>query len=593
VSMAEIAESAKEGLLALAAGTGLQVLAAMFDEDVTRLCGPDGKHNPGRAGYRHGSEAGSVTLGGRRIPVTRPRVRAADGSGELHLPSYDLFSSTEILSQMAMEKMLAGLSSRRYGHGLEPAGRVVEAQAAATSKSAVSRRFVAATETALEQLMTRRLDELDLVAFMADGVHFGEHTCVVALGIDIDGVKHPLAIEEGSTENATLVTELITGLRDRGLDVTMPILAVPDGSKALSRAVKDVFDQPLIQRCQQHRSCKESTCCVGGRGVRRGCRGGQQVAAGAVAGWRWRGHVPGLAEERAGFADGVADGGPADVQEAGQHVHRAQAPLVEDGQQDAFTVADLLVEDTAAGFGLAGAAAPLIAEAFGLGGLQGGEPLDELLQAGTVEPGQRRVRELVDDLGPLGRGVAVEERAERLRGGKTDWRRAGGVAVIFEGFPGFPDQVSDAGGGDFEQVGEHVHGARLPLVEEGEQDAGGVVEQRPGAKVAGGPAGAAAALLAIALLGAGGLKRGQRGAQSGQFGAGHPGQPLIAQLAEHLLATAGRAGALASGAFADGRAARRRVEGVVPGGVGGVPPQRQGAEALLADRDASGVVARI
>jgi putative transposase len=253
VSMAEIAESAKEGLLALAVGTGLQVIAAMFGEDAERLCGPAGKHNRDRAGYRHGTEAGSVTLGGRRVPVTRPRVRAADSSGELHLPSYDLFSSTEILSQLALERMLAGLSSRRYARGLEPAGQVVEAQTASTSKSAVSRRFVAATETALAELMTRRLDDLDLVAFMVDGVHFGESTCVVALGIGIGGIKHPLAVEEGSTENATLVTDLITGLRDRGLDVTRPILAVLDGAKALTRAVKDVFDQPLIQRCQQHK----------------------------------------------------------------------------------------------------------------------------------------------------------------------------------------------------------------------------------------------------------------------------------------------------------------------------------------------------
>jgi putative transposase len=253
VSMAEIAESAKEGLLALAVSTGLQVMTAMFEEDVARLCGPDGKHNPGRAGYRHGTEAGSVTLGGRRLAVTRPRVRAADGSGELHLPSYDLFGATEVLGRLAMEKMLAGLSSRRYEYGLEPAGQAVEQAAAATSKSAVSRRFVAATETALAELMSRRLDELDLVAFMAGGVHFGEHTCVVALGIGIDGVKHPLAVEEGSTENATVVTDLITGLRDRGLDVTKPVLAVLDGAKALSSAVKAVFDKPLIQRCQQHK----------------------------------------------------------------------------------------------------------------------------------------------------------------------------------------------------------------------------------------------------------------------------------------------------------------------------------------------------
>ena len=253
VSMAGIAESAKEGLLALAVGTGLQVMAAMFAEDAGRLCGPEGRHNPDRAGYRHGAGAGSVTLGGRRVAVTRPRVRAADGSGELRLPSYDLFSGTEILGKMALEKMLAGLSSRRYVRGLEPAGTAVEEAATATSKSAVSRRFVTATETALAELMSRRLDDLDLVAFMVDGVHFGEHTCVVALGIGIDGVKHPLGVEEGSTENAAVVTDLITGLRERGLDTSKPVLAVLDGAKALSKAVKDVFDKPVIARCQQHK----------------------------------------------------------------------------------------------------------------------------------------------------------------------------------------------------------------------------------------------------------------------------------------------------------------------------------------------------
>ena len=285
VSMAEVVESAKEGLLALAVGTGLQVMAAMFDEDVARLCGPDGMHNPERAGYRHGTGAGSVTLGGRRLPVTRPRVRAADGSGELRLPSYDLFSGTEILGKMALEKMLAGLSSRRYERGLEPAGTAVQDAACATSKSAVSRRFVAATETALAELMSKRLDDLDLVAFMADGVHFGEHTCVVALGIGIDGVKHPLGVEEGSTENAAVVTDLITGLRDRGLDTSKPILAVLDGAKALSKAVKDVFDKPVIHRCQQHRSRKVSKWCFGpGRYAFVSCDSGKYRRRGRVAG---------------------------------------------------------------------------------------------------------------------------------------------------------------------------------------------------------------------------------------------------------------------------------------------------------------------
>ena len=101
--------------------------------------------------------------------------------------------------------------------------------------------------------MAAELSELDLVALMVDGVHFGEHCCVVALGIGGDGTKHPLALVEGSTENTTLVTELIVGLRERGLDVTRPILVVLDGSKALRRAVVDVFDHPVIQRCQLHK----------------------------------------------------------------------------------------------------------------------------------------------------------------------------------------------------------------------------------------------------------------------------------------------------------------------------------------------------
>jgi putative transposase len=154
---------------------------------------------------------------------------------------------------MAMERMLGGLSTRRYGVGLEPVGEQVSAASTATSKSAVSRKFVAMTETALGELVAAPLNGLDLVALMVDGVHFAEHLCVVALGIDINGIKHPLAIVEGSTENATLVRTLMVDLRERGLDVTRPILAVLDGSKALRRAVLDVFDKPVIARCQLHK----------------------------------------------------------------------------------------------------------------------------------------------------------------------------------------------------------------------------------------------------------------------------------------------------------------------------------------------------
>ena len=253
VAMAEIAESAAEGLLAVAVGAGLQVMQALMAESVTAVAGPRGRHDADRTAVRHGSGPGSVTLGGRRVPVRRPRVRAVDGSGELPVPAYEVFAGTEVLGRMAMERMLAGLSTRRYPAGLEPVGAAVEQAASATSKSAVSRRFVAATESALTNLLAADLSTVDLVAFMVDGVHFGEHCCVVALGIGVDGTKHPLALVEGSTENATLVTDLLVGLRERGLDVTRPVLVVIDGSTALRRAVADVFDRPVIQRCQLHK----------------------------------------------------------------------------------------------------------------------------------------------------------------------------------------------------------------------------------------------------------------------------------------------------------------------------------------------------
>jgi putative transposase len=253
VAVAELAGAAREGLLALAVGTGLQVLQVMLAEDVARLVGPRGRHNPDRAAVRHGSEPGQVTLGGRRVRVRRPRVRSADGTGEVAVPTYQAFASTELLGQLALERMLAKLSCRRYPAGLEPVGTDVERVAAGTSKSAVSRRFVARTEHALAELLAQDLTGLDLVALMVDGIRVADHCCVVALGITIDGTKIPLALAEGATENTSVVTEVLTGLRDRGLDTTRPILVVIDGAKALRRAVTEVFDHPVIQRCQLHK----------------------------------------------------------------------------------------------------------------------------------------------------------------------------------------------------------------------------------------------------------------------------------------------------------------------------------------------------
>ncbi len=177
VALAELAGEVREGLLALAVGAGLQVMAAMMEADVTAACGPKGRHDPARTATQHGHGAGSVTLGGRRVPVARPRMRAVDGSGELPVASYELFSHTEVLGRMTMERMLAGLSTRRYPVGLKPVGARTEQVATATSKSAVSRRLVAATETALAELLAADLSSLDLVALMIDGCTSAS-TCV-------------------------------------------------------------------------------------------------------------------------------------------------------------------------------------------------------------------------------------------------------------------------------------------------------------------------------------------------------------------------------------------------------------------------------
>jgi putative transposase len=253
LAMGDIAESMREGLLALAVSAGMQVIGVLFEESVTAIAGRKGKHDPNRTAVRHGGEDGSVVLGGRKLGVRRPRVRSADGERELAVPAYELFSATDLLDEMTVARMLAGLSTRRYRLGLEPVGDAVESSAKATSKSAVSRRFVELTGRAVEQLLTADLSQLDIVALFIDGFSFGEHLMVAALGVDAQGYKHPLGVIEGATENAGVVRDLLADLQARGLDCDAPMLIVIDGSKALAAAVKRVFRYPAIQRCRLHK----------------------------------------------------------------------------------------------------------------------------------------------------------------------------------------------------------------------------------------------------------------------------------------------------------------------------------------------------
>jgi putative transposase len=232
-ALGELVGAAREGLLALSVGVGLGVMHELMAEEVDEVCGPKGKHDPERVAYRHGGDEGEVTLGSRRVGVRRPRMRAKDGGGEVPVETYEHFASRDVLSAVVLERMLAGVSTRRFVRTQEPVGEQVEAEARSTSKSAVSRTFVARTAQTLKELMSRRLDDVRLAVLMLDGVVLKDHTNVVALGITTDGVKVPLGLWEGSTENKTIATALLADLVDRGLDVEQGVLVVIDGSKAL------------------------------------------------------------------------------------------------------------------------------------------------------------------------------------------------------------------------------------------------------------------------------------------------------------------------------------------------------------------------
>ena len=253
LSIAELAGDLQEGLLAFVVGAGMKTLDVLLEADATALAGPKGRHDPNRSAVRHGTDDGLVTLGGRQVTIRRPRLRSADKSAEVTLPTYEWASSTELLGRETLARMMANLSCRHYRVGLEPMGQAIGARSRSTSKSAVSRRFVAMTESALAELMSADLSALDLVAIMIVGANFGDYLLVVALGIAVDGTKVPLAVVEGDTENATVVKRLLVGLRERGLDVTCPTLFVIDGSTALPPAIKAVFDHPVIARCHEHK----------------------------------------------------------------------------------------------------------------------------------------------------------------------------------------------------------------------------------------------------------------------------------------------------------------------------------------------------
>ncbi len=237
-------------LFELVVRSGMRVLEKMLEEDRTAICGPRYAHREDRTASRAGTVPSEVVLGGRKVRVQRPRVRA--GGREVSLPTFQVMAAADPLNRRVVEQLLVGVSTRRYARSLESLPAAVVSRG--TSKSAVSRRFVAKTTAQLAAWQSAPLDALDLVGLLIDGVHIGEHCLIVALGIAADGQKHALGVWDGSTENATVCQGLLANLQSRGLRTDRSLLVILDGSKALRKAVRATFgDAALVQRCQVHK----------------------------------------------------------------------------------------------------------------------------------------------------------------------------------------------------------------------------------------------------------------------------------------------------------------------------------------------------
>lgn len=241
----------KQGLLEWVHDFGLKALDELMQDEAARIVGEKGKHRADRTHHYWGKTKSELTFGGRRISVEKPRVRSKDGR-EAALPALEEFRNRDPLSERVMNQLLLGVSTRGYDASLEP--RPCGVNARGSSKSSASRSFVAKTRQRLSASVERRLDDVDLIALLIDGIEVARQTVVVALGITSDGTKVPLGLALGSTENAALCTSLLQGLLSRGLKIEDRVLCIIDGGKGIRKSLDDVFgDRAVIQRCQVHK----------------------------------------------------------------------------------------------------------------------------------------------------------------------------------------------------------------------------------------------------------------------------------------------------------------------------------------------------
>jgi len=246
--LAEMVGWLRKGVGELIRQAGLQLMDLMMQEEVRELVGERSQRQAERTASRWGNERGYCVVMGQKVPIQRPRVRTTDDK-EVRLGSYEMFHRGEPLTETVWEKLMLGLSTRKYDQAIRQF-----TEAYGLEKSAISEHFIEASRKKLKEMMDRRLDKTRLCALLIDATPFAGQQMVAALGIDEYGRKMILGIRQGATENATVVGDLLSELVERGLDFTEPRLYILDGAKALSAAVKKhAGESAAIQRCQVHK----------------------------------------------------------------------------------------------------------------------------------------------------------------------------------------------------------------------------------------------------------------------------------------------------------------------------------------------------
>jgi transposase-like protein len=248
IPLKEVVDLIQRGLMNVALNAFTKVAEGVMDCEVTALAGPKNQADPERENVRWGSEPGYCVVGGQKIPLQRPRVRDTRQK-EVPLGSYEMLQRASLMEESVWQKMMHGLTTRRYSQVIEELE-----QAYGIQKSTISEHFIEASRQRLDKLLARRLNDHPLCAMMIDGTPFGDQQLITALGLTVHGHKVVLGLRQGATENTTVVKQLLEDLRDRGVDFEVPRLYVLDGGKALFAGVRHAAGKAaIVQRCQVHK----------------------------------------------------------------------------------------------------------------------------------------------------------------------------------------------------------------------------------------------------------------------------------------------------------------------------------------------------